>query len=525
MHLCNDCRKQQQEQELEAEEEADSTLIQTLSSEEEDGDDRPGCIRTDFLFTRKKLRPKLRYFTHYCKSQKKTESIRIKINEEDSDPDAVFVMADEFDLDEFAMFKVGGVVGVASVQAQTDGGEMDEEDEIIVLNDGSGQEDNPPAISAKLQSGKHQKVCIKQEKNEMTNDRCETSNEGDAELIIDLTQAPPLLSQELSETDRFDMVCAQSAETKEGEEKDLIEESEKDEPSQEKEKEKAMEVGDETENAHRENLEREKGGEKEITAAVSNEDNDNVIFVIDVIGSQELCEEDPVDFKKDEKLKNESEVEEVQVHVPSEGDNDDDTEAVQVPIEGENEDNTEAVQVPIEGENEDNTEAVQVPIEGENDDNTEAVQVPIEGDNDHKLVKDDDIFDFGISDSQLRELGSCEEDMEQLNSEGDKEACLSGQGVNLLELDISESQLNKLELSQPLPPPLPLSVPLPLSSLPPPPSSTSSLPPLLPPPPLPPSLLPPISPPASLTSLPQDHLSSKQQKIVQCNTCTLYSTA
>ena len=516
VHLCNDCRKQQQEQELEAEEEEDSTLIQALSSEEEDGDDRPGCIRTDFLFTRKKLRPKLRYFTHYCKSQKKKESIRIKINEEDSDPEAVFVMADEFDLDESAMFKVGGVVGVASVQAQTDGGEMDEEDEIIVLDDGSGQEGNPPAISAKLLSRKHQKVCIEQERNETTNGRCETSNEGDTELIIDLTQAPPLLSQELSETDRFDMVCAQSAVTKEGEEKDLIEESEKDKPSQEKEKEKAMEVDDETKNVHGDNLEREKGGEKEITAAISNEDNDdNVIFVIDVVGSQELCEEDLVNLKKDEKLKNESEVEEVQVHVP---------------------------------------------IEGDNDDNTEAVQVPIEGNNDHKLVKDDDIFDFGISDSQLRELGSCEEDMEQLNSEGDREACLSGQGVNLLELDISESQLDKLELSQPLPPPLPLSVPLPLSSLPPPPSSTSSLPPsslpplppplssgnsvplplsslppppssisslppLLPPPPLPPSLLPPISPPASLTSLPQHHLSSKQQKIGQCNTCTLYSIA
>ena len=483
VHLCNDCRKQQQEQELEAEEAADSTLIQTLSSEEEDGDDRPGCIRTDFLFTRKKLRPKLRYFTHYCKSQEKMESIRIKINEEDSDPEAVFVTADEFDLDEFAMFKVGGVMGVASVQAQTDGGGMDEEDEIIVLDDGSGQEDNPPAISAKLQSGKHQKVCIEQEKNEATNDRCETSNEGDAELIIDLTQAPPLLSQELSETDRFDMVCAQSAGTKEAEEKDLIEESEK-------EKEKAMEVDDETENVHRDNLEREKGGEKEITAAVSNEGNDdNVIFVIDVIGSRELCEEDLVNLKKDEKLKNESEIEEVQV------------------------------------------------------------QVPIEGDDDHKLVKDDDTFDFGISDSQLKELCLCEENMEQLNSEGDKEACLSGQGVNLLELDIPESQLNKLELSQPLPlsvplplsslppppsstsslppsslPPLPLSVSLPLSSLPPP-SSTSSLPPLLPPPPLPPSLLPPISPPASLTSLPQDHLPSKQQKIGQSNTCALYITA
>ena len=134
-------------------------------------------------------------------------------------------------------------------------------------------------------------------------------------------------------------------------------------------------------------------------------------------------------------------------------------------------------------------------------------------------MKDDDTFDFGISDSQLKELCLCEENMEQLNSEGDKEACLSGQGVNLLELDIPESQLNKLDLSQPLPPPLPL------SSLPPPPSSTFSLPPLLPPPPLPPSLLPPISPPASLTSLPQDHLPSKQQKIGQCNTCTLYIIA
>ena len=30
---------------------------------------------------------------------------------------------------------------------------------------------------------------------------------------------------------------------------------------------------------------------------------------------------------------------------------------------------------------------------------------------------------------QLKELGSCEEDMERLNSEGDKEACPSGQGV------------------------------------------------------------------------------------------------
>ena len=46
-------------------------------------------------------------------------------------------------------------------------------------------------------------------------------------LVIDLAQAPPLLSQELSETDRFDMVCAQNAGMKEGEEKDLIKESEK----------------------------------------------------------------------------------------------------------------------------------------------------------------------------------------------------------------------------------------------------------------------------------------------------------
>ena len=44
-------------------------------------------------------------------------------------------------------------------------------------------------------------------------------------------------------------------------------------------------------------------------------------------------------------------------------------------------------------------------------------------------MKDDDTFDFDISDSQLKELGSCEEDMERLNSEGDKEACPSGQGV------------------------------------------------------------------------------------------------
>ena len=60
---------------------------------------------------------------------------------------------------------------------------------------------------------------------------------------------------------------------------------------------------------------------------------------------------------------------------------------------------------------------------------TEELQVPIEGNNDHKLVKDDDTFDFDISDSQLKELGLCEEDMERLNSEGDKEACPSGQGV------------------------------------------------------------------------------------------------
>ena len=44
-------------------------------------------------------------------------------------------------------------------------------------------------------------------------------------------------------------------------------------------------------------------------------------------------------------------------------------------------------------------------------------------------MKGDDTFDFDISDSQLKELGLCEEDMEQLNSEGDKEACPSGQGV------------------------------------------------------------------------------------------------
>ena len=106
---------------------------------------------------------------------------------------------------------------------------------------------------------------------------------------------------------------------------------------------------------------------KEITATVSNEDNDdNVIFVIDVISDQELCQEDLIDFKKDEDLTNESEVEE------------------------------EHVQVSIEGDNGDNTEKVQVPIEGDNDDDTEELQVPVEGNNDHKLVKDDDTFDFDI---------------------------------------------------------------------------------------------------------------------------------
>ena len=46
---------------------------------------------------------------------------------------------------------------------------------IIVLDDGSGQEDNAPATSAKLQSGKHQRVCVEQERNEMTNGRHVTS--------------------------------------------------------------------------------------------------------------------------------------------------------------------------------------------------------------------------------------------------------------------------------------------------------------------------------------------------------------
>ena len=58
-------------------------------------------------------------------------------------------------------------------------------------------------------------------------------------------------------------------------------------------------------------------------------------FVIDVISDQELCQEDPIDFKKDEDLTNESEVEEEHVQVFIEGDNGDNTEEVQVPIEGE----------------------------------------------------------------------------------------------------------------------------------------------------------------------------------------------
>ena len=197
------------------------------------------------------------------------------------------------------------------------------------------------------------------------------------------------------------MVCAQNAGTKEGEEKDLIKESEKVSLGQVKRRKKKpwklmvrpkMRTG---------TIQRERKEEtKEIIAAIPNEDNDdNVIFVIDVISDQEHCQEDPVDFKKDEDLTNESEIEE------------------------------EHVQVSIEGDNGDNTEEVQVPIEGDNDDDTEELQVPIEGNNDHKLVKDDDTFDFDISDSQLKELGLCEEDMEQLNSEGDKEACPSGQGV------------------------------------------------------------------------------------------------
>ena len=60
------------------------------------------------------------------------------------------------------------------------------------------------------------------------------------------------------------MVCAQNAGTKEGEEKDLIKESAGEtepRPSQEKEEE-AMEADGETKNAHRNNLEREIGGDK-----------------------------------------------------------------------------------------------------------------------------------------------------------------------------------------------------------------------------------------------------------------------
>ena len=81
-----------------------------------------------------------------------------------------------FNLEELAMFIMGGVMGGAYVPAEHAVewvlfevlfdhiyGLMKRMKQIIVLDDGSGQEDNAPATSAKLQSGNHQRVCVEQE--------------------------------------------------------------------------------------------------------------------------------------------------------------------------------------------------------------------------------------------------------------------------------------------------------------------------------------------------------------------------